>query len=184
MIPQTIRAMISSILFLVVASPLLSPLDAVVSLPSAFAQASEPSNGIIKLAYTKLGVAGGAYQQILYDSSTNSLGLTNISAKATTETEAGRTEISSSQGLSQSQSNKKLTETDQANLRQTITNSGLFQANGTYPPDTSGAQDYTLYILSVTMDNKPRTVIWSSTSSGVPSGLASIATTIDDIASR
>lgn len=179
---RTIKSTISSIILVVVVSlSLLSQLDTNISMPSTFAQ--EPGNPVLKLAYTKLGVAGGNYQQILYDSTTNSLGLTNISAKATAETEAGRTTISSSQGLSQSQSNKKLSETDQSNLRQSITNNGLFQANGIYPPEAAGAQDYTLYILSASMDNKPHTVIWSNTSSGVPSGLASIATTIEELAS-
>jgi hypothetical protein len=159
-------------------------------MPGTFAQGQgevlpSSSKGILKLAYTKLGVAGGTYQQISYDSTTNSFRLTNISSGAkASETEARRTIISSSQRLSQSQSKRKLSEADQMSLRHTITNNGLFQANSIYPPDPGGAQGYTLQILSVTIDNKPYTVIWSSTSSDVPSGLASITKTIEDLASK
>jgi hypothetical protein len=182
-------AMVSSILVsVVIPSYHLSQLDPILSVTNAFAQGqgemAPSSNGTLQLAYTKLGVMSGSYQQIRYDSGTNSLGITNMSAKSTAETEPGKTKISSSQDSSQSQSNKRLTETDLTNLRQTITNSGLFEAVNIYPPDPAGTQDYTLNVLSVTMDNKPRTIIWTSASENVPAGLTSVANTIDDIASR
>jgi hypothetical protein len=165
--------------------------DGTLLMANAFAQASDQgqgdtptSDGVLKLAYTKLGVVNGAYQQILYDSGTNSLGMTNTSAKSTAESESGETKMSSSQDVSQSQSNKKLSETDQANLRVGITNSGLFEAKDVYPPNPAGTQDYILNALSVTMDNRPRTVIWTSTSENVPASLTSIANTIESLASK
>jgi hypothetical protein len=165
--------------------------DDSLSMANAYAQSSgqgqgetPTSNGVLKLAYTKLGVMNGAYQQILYDSGTNSLGMTNTSAKSTTESESGEIRMSSSQDVSQSQSNKKLSETDQANLREGITNSGLFEAKDVYPPNPSGTQDYILNVLSITMDNRPRTVIWTSTSENIPGSLTSIANTIESLASN
>jgi hypothetical protein len=182
-------SMVSSILVSIVIPSYHSfQLDTIFLMTNAFAQGqgetAPSSNGILQLMYTKLGVMSGSYQQIRYDSDTNSLGITNMSAKATAETESGKTKILSSQDSSQSQSNKRLTETDLTNLRQTITNSGLFEANNVYPPDPAGSQDYTLNVLSVTMDNKPRTIIWSSTSENVPTGLTSLANAIEDIISR
>jgi phage tail sheath protein FI len=186
-----ILPLVSSLLAgVVTATYNLPQLNDSLSMANAFAQPSEvqentsSSNGTFQISYTKLGVMNGAYQQILYDSGTNSLGITNTSAKSTTESESGKTQMSSSQGASQSQSNKGLSETDQANLRQAITNSGLFEAEDMYPPAPNGPQDYSLNVLSVTMDNRPRTVIWTSTSENVPATLTSIANTIEDLASR
>jgi hypothetical protein len=190
---QIVITLVSSMLasIVVASTDILQFDDDTVSMANAFAQASDQgqgetpssSNGTLQLAYTKLGVMSGAYQQILYDSGTNSLGMTNTSAKSTAESESGNIKMSSSQDVSQSQSNKKLSETDQANLRQAITSSGLFEAKDIYPPDPAGAQDYSLNVISVTMDNRPRTIIWTSTSESVPAGLTSIAKTIEDLAS-
>jgi hypothetical protein len=190
MILQIATILVSSVLASTIFASyyLLQSDDTTLSMADAFAQASDqgqgetpPSNGIFQIAYTKLGVMSGAYQKILYDSNTNSLGLTNASAHSTAE-ESGKIKMSSSQA--QSQSNKKLSETDQSNLRQAISNSGLFEAKDVYTPNPVGTQDYTLNVISVTMDNRPRTIIWTSTSENVPVGLTSIAKTIEDIASR
>lgn len=181
-----IALMILAILVTIVPSSNISQFLFIMSMPNAFAQTpgESLSNGSLQFAYTKLGVLSGTYQQILYDSNTNSLGLTNISALATAETGAGKTKITSSQDLSQSQSDKKLPDTDQTNLRQSISNNGFFQANSIYPPNPTGAQDYNLNVLSITMDNKSHTVIWTDVSSNVPAGLASIVKTIENIASK
>ena len=154
------------------------------TMKDAFAQAEVASEGNLKLVYTKLGALSGTYQQIMYDSSTNSLGLTNISASATAESEAGKQKLSSSQASSQSQSNKELSESDQSNLRQSIGNSEILKTNAIYPPDTKGAQDYTLNVLGITMGDTSHTAIWTDTSSNVPAGLESLAKTIENFASR
>ena len=188
---QIVITLISSILATnVIASTELQLDDNIVSMTNAFAQASNQgqgetpaSDGVLKVAFTKLGVMNGAFQQILYDSVTNSLGMTNTSAKTTAESESGETRMSSSQDVSQSQSNKRLSQTDQANLREGIANSGLFEANDVYPPSPAGTQDYILNVLSVTMDNRPRTVVWTNTSENVPASLTSVADTIESLAS-
>jgi hypothetical protein len=190
---QIVITLVSSMLAsIVVASTDILQFDGgTLSMANAFAQASDQgqgetpssSNGTFQITYTKLGVLSGAYQKILYDSDTNSLGITNTSASSTAESESGKIKMSSSQAASQSQSNKELSGTDQASLRQAITNSGLFEAMDVYPPNPAGTPDYNLNVISVTMDNRPRTVIWTSTSENVPASLTSIANTIEDLAS-
>jgi hypothetical protein len=78
--------------------------------------------------------------------------------------------MSSSQGLSQSQFDKKLSDIAQTRLRQSISNSGFFQAEGIYPPNPDGSQDYTLGVLGITMDSKSHTAIWVYTFSNIPTG--------------
>jgi hypothetical protein len=91
--------------------------------------------------------------------------------------------MSSSQGLSQSQSDKKLSDSAQTRLRQSMSNSGFFQAEGIYPPNPDGGQDYTLGVLGVTiMDSKSHTVVWSDTSSNIPKGLNSIVKILQETA--
>src|SRR5918999_19756 len=188
-VTTVVSSMLASIV--VASTDILLLDDGTLLMANAFAQASDQgqgdtptSDGVLKLAYTKLGVMNGAYQQILYDSGTNSLGMTNTSAKSTAESESGEIKMSSSQDVSQSQSNKKLSETDQANLRVGLTNSGLFEAKDIYTPNPTGTQDYILNVLSVTMDNRPRTVIWTNTSENVPASLTSVADTIESLASK
>ena len=191
------RQIVITLVLLVLACTVVASTDILqlnngsLSMANAYAQSSSQgqgetptSDGVLRLAYTKLGVMNGAYQQILYDSGTNSLGLTNTSAKITAESESGEIRMSSSQDVSQAQSNKKLSDTDQANLREGITNSGLFEAKDIYPPNPAGTQDYVLSVLSVTMDNRPRTIIWTSTSENVPASLTSIANSIESLASK
>lgn len=152
----------------------------------AFAQSQgeSSSNTALRIAFTRLAVLSGTYQQILYDSTTSSLSLLNISASSTAQTAGGKTNISSSQDLSQSQSDKKLSDADQTSLKQSITNNEFFQTNGIYPPNPARAQDYTLTVLGIIIDTKSHTVIWADTSSNVPAGLNSIVKILEDIASK
>lgn len=142
------------------------------------------SNAALRIVFTKLGVLSGTYQQILYDSTTRALSILNISASSTAQTEGGKRKLSSSQGLSQSQSDKKLTDSAQTKLRQSINNSGFFQADGIYPPNPDGAKDYTLVVLGINMDSKSHTVIWADTSSSTSTGLNSVVKILEDIASK
>jgi hypothetical protein len=148
-----------------------------------FAQASnDATTPNLQFSYTKLGVLSGAFQRISYNSETKTLGLSNISASSTV-TETGK--ISSSQQASQSQSNKRLTETDERNLLDTITRNGFFEANSVYPPSTAANQeDYILHVLAISVDGKTHTVLWTDSSSNVPAGISSIAQTIEIMVSN
>ena len=183
----TVATLIFALIGLMISlSSINQPLHFIFPVTNAFGQSDgeSPSDGSLKLAYTKLGVLSGAYQKILYDSNTKSVGLTNISASLIAEKEPGREIISSSQGLSQSQSSSKtLSDTDQMNLIQNL-NNGFFQANSIYPPDPSGAQDYTLNVLSATLDNRSHSVIWTDTSMNVPAVLNSIVNTIESAVAK
>ena len=128
--------------------------------------------GIITFTYTKLGVLSGSYERILYDSKTNGLSVSN------------NTSVFDS-GMSSSRANsKQVSASDEKNLEQLIDKNGFFQANSIYPPNTADAQDYTLHILNIKMDNRLHTVLWADTSSSVPAGLLSIAEVIENIASK
>ncbi len=142
----------------------------------------ESTSHDFRFSYTKLGVSNGSYQRILYDSETNSLRLNNIST-AVSEKDSGR--LSLSQGQSQSQSNKQISDSDQKNLRQMIDRNGFFQTNGTYPaPDTGVKENYdTLYVLSIEMDSRLHTVIWTDTSENIPTVIQSIVKAIEKISS-
>jgi len=133
-----------------------------------------------KFSYSKLGMYSGSYQRILYDSETNSLRLNNIST-AINENESGR--LSFSQGQSQSQSNKQISNSDQKNLQQMIGQNGFFETNSMYPPpDTGINENYdTLYVLSIEMDNRVHTVIWTDTSENIPTAIKSIVKAIEKI---
>jgi hypothetical protein len=148
-----------------------------------FAQASNDATTTnLQFSYTKLGVLGGVFQRISYNSETKTLGLNNISASSTV-TETGK--ILSSQQASQSQSNKQLTETDERNLLETITRNGFFQANSVYPPSTTASQkDYLLHVLAISVDGKMHTVLWTDSSSNVPAGISSVVQTIENMASN
>ena len=147
-----------------------------------FAQTSNDATTNLEFSYIELRVLSGSFQRITYNSETKTLGLNNISASSSIS-DTGR--ILSSQQASQSQSNKQLSETDERNLQDIITKSGFFQANSVYPPSTTAnQQDYTLHILSVVMDGKTYTVLWTDTSSDVPVGLTSVAQAIENLASK
>jgi hypothetical protein len=144
----------------------------------AFAQTESSADTGLQFAYTKIGVLGGLYQRVSYDSETKSLALSGLAAEVK-NTDSG---ISSSQQSSQSQSNKKLSESEENNARQMINTIGFFQANGVYPPDDTKSQNYMLNILSIKLDNRTHTVLWSDTSSNVPSGIVSLGQAIEKLA--
>jgi hypothetical protein len=144
----------------------------------AFAQTASSADTGLQFAYTKIGVLGGLYQRISYDSETKSLALSSLSA-AIKNTESG---ISSSQQASQSQSNTKLSESEENNLKQMINTSGFFGTKAVYPPNETDSPNYMLHILSVKLDNRTHTVLWSDTSSNVPSGTVSLAQAIEKLA--
>jgi hypothetical protein len=136
-----------------------------------------------RFAFTKLGVLGGIYQRISYDSQTNALSLNNISA-AIEATDSGGL-FSSQQASSQSQSNKQISEADENNLKQTIYKNGFFEADSAYPPpNTTRPQNYTLYVLSIKMDDRLHTVLWANTSNNVAPGLLSIVQALQKVASK
>jgi hypothetical protein len=175
------RQILTITLFLIVTSPLMVTLNTktIISTPTIFAQTSDitprtdlPSAGIITFTYTKLGVLSGNYQRILYDSKTNGLSLSNN----TSVLDAG---VSSSQS-----SAKQVSDSDEKNLEQLINKNGFFQANSIYPPNPTEAQDYTIHILNVRMDNRSHTVLWADTSNNVPPGLLSIVQQIENLASQ
>jgi hypothetical protein len=147
-----------------------------------FAQASNDATTNLQFSYTKLGVLNGAYQRISYNSETRTLGLSNTSASSTIS-ETGK--ILSSQQASQSQSNKQLSEIDERNLLNTINRNGFFETNSVYPPSTNANQkDYLLHVLAISANGKMHTVLWTDSSSNVPTGISSIAQTIENLASN
>jgi hypothetical protein len=173
---------------LIMATPLIGssfpdlPMMLDIQWAKVFAQASnDVTTTSLQFSYTKLGVLNGAYQRISYNSETRTLGLSNTSASSTIS-ETGK--ILSSQQASQSQSNKQLSETDERNLLDTITRNGFFEANSVYPPSTTANQkDYLLHVLAISVDGKMHTVLWTDSSSNVPSGISSTAQMIENMAS-
>jgi hypothetical protein len=173
-LPLILAGPVTSMHVLLVANtPLVSPY----AIP-AFAQTASSGDTGLQFAYTKIGVLGGLYQRVSYDSETKTLALTGLSA-AVENTDSG---ISSSQQASQSQSNKKLSESEENNARQMINRSGFFQANSVYPPNETKSQNYMLHILAMKLDNRTHTVLWSDTSSNVTSGIVSLAQAIEKLA--
>src|SRR5918996_2097468 len=145
-----------------------------------FAQPSNDATTNLQFSYTKLGVFSGGYQRISYSSETKTLGLSNTSASSTIA-ETGK--ILSSQQASQSRSNKQLSETDERNLLDTFTKNGFFKANSVYPPSTANQEDYILHVLAISVNGKTHTVLWTDSSSKVPTGISSIAQRIENMAS-
>jgi hypothetical protein len=145
---------------------------------------SNSSDISLRIAFTKLGVLGGIYQLIFYDSKTDVLTLGYISAAAVEATDSD-TSFSSQQGSSsQSQSNKQISEADENNLKQTIYKNGFFEADSVYPPNATRPQNYTLYVLSIKMDDRLHTVLWANTSNNVAPGLLSIVQALQKVASK
>jgi hypothetical protein len=138
----------------------------------------------LKFSYSVLGVSSGNYQRILYDSETNSLRLTNISA-AVKENESGSLSLSQRHSQSQFQSNRQIADSDKNNLQKIIDDNGFFQTNGTYlRPNTGENENYdTLYVLSIEMDNRHHTVIWTDATENIPTVLQSIVKAIEKISS-
>jgi hypothetical protein len=133
-----------------------------------------------------LRVLGGEYQKIVYDSVTNSIALTKISASSTLATSVGKAKSRSKQFRSQSQthSSKKIPDSQREQLLQTIMSNEFFQTDVFYPPDPMGTQDYILTVLAVECEGKTRTTIWADTSRNVPEGLISITKAVQEIASE
>jgi hypothetical protein len=133
-------------------------------------QPGSSSDAGLKFAYTKLGVLGGIYQLVSYDSTTDVLTLRSSAAAIPQE----------SNNQSNTQSSGQLSESEKNNLKQLINDNGFFEANSFYPPSTKGAQNYTLlYVLSITVDNSLHTVLWTDVSNNVPAGLLSIVQAIE-----
>jgi hypothetical protein len=138
-------------------------------------QQGSSSDADLKFAYTKLGVLGGIYQLISYDSTTDTLTLRSTAAAMPQESNTQ----SNFQNFQNSQS-RQLSESEKNNLKQLVDDNGFFEANSFYPPSTKGAQNYTsLYVLSITMDNRLHTVLWTDASNNVPAGLLSVAQAIE-----
>jgi hypothetical protein len=142
----------------------------------------ESTSHDFRFSYTKLEISNGSYQRILYDSETNSLRLNNVSS-AINKNESGR--LSLYQGQFQSQSNKQISDSSQKNLQKMVEQNGFFQTNSIYaPPDTGSNENYdTLYALSIEMDNKAHTVIWTDASENIPTTILSIVKAIEKIIS-
>lgn len=133
-------------------------------------QPGSSSDAGLKFAYTKLGVLGGIYQLVSYDSTTDVLTLRSSAAAIPQE----------SNNQSNTQSSGQLSESEKNNLKQLINDNGFFEANSFYPQSTKGAQNYTLlYVLSITVDNSLHTVLWTDVSNNVPAGLLSIVQAIE-----
>ena len=138
---------------------------------------SSSDSSLLRLVYLKVGVLDGDYQRISYDSNTNALSV----SKSSFGTNASGGSSTSASGGSSTSSVKRLSETEQKSLEQLINKSGFFAVSSVYPPGTSGTQDYTLYTLSITMNDRLHTVLWADTSSNVPDGLLSIVQAIENM---
>jgi hypothetical protein len=133
-------------------------------------QSGSSSDAGLKFAYTKLGVLGGIYQLISYDSTTDVLTLRSSAAAIP----------QGSNNQSNTQSSGQLSESEKNSLKQLINDNGFFEANSYYPQSTKGAQNYTLlHVLSVTVDNRLHTVLWTDASNNVPASLLSIVQAIE-----
>jgi hypothetical protein len=128
-------------------------------------------------------VLGGEYQKIVYDSVTNSIALTKVSASSTLARSEGkaRTRSKRFQSQSQTQSSKKISNSQREQLVQTIMSSEFFQTDVFYPPDPIGTQDYILMVLAIKFEDKTHATIWADTSRNVPAGLISIVKAIQEI---
>jgi hypothetical protein len=136
--------------------------------PTTTTNSSPSSSGssLIRLVYTKVGVLDGNYQRVSYDSNTNVLSVSKSIFGANASSTSGT---------------ERLPDAKQKSLEQLINKNGFFAASSIYPPRTTGTQDYTLYILSITMNNRLHTVLWADTSSNVPNGLLSIVQAIENM---
>jgi hypothetical protein len=133
----------------------------------------------VKVAYTRLGVLDGIYQQILYDSATNFISITENVALSKT----GQRTKTSTHALSQSQFRRRLSHVEYNKLIRSLADNRFHQLEGDFSPDPSGPQDYTLNVLSANMNNIVHTVIWSDASTDLAADLNPILGTIRDIAS-
>ena len=130
-----------------------------------------------------MAALGGFYQRILYDSATNALSLTKISASSTIGTQRQKGKNKSKQNQSVSQSNKKIDDTEREKIVQSLMRNEYFQTSIFYPPDFTESHEHILTILAVNLDGRLHTVIWTDTSGNLPTGLQSIVEAIQKIAS-
>jgi hypothetical protein len=137
---------------------------------------------VLKIAHSELGAIGGTLQRILYDSATNSLALTKISASLTAEIPGGKAKRRLKQTQSQSQLSKKLSHPDKEKLEQIVTGNGFFETDVFYPPDLKESQHYALFVLSVVLDDKLHTVVWTDTSRNVPTCLNLVIEALQEVA--
>jgi hypothetical protein len=128
-----------------------------------------------------LRLLGGDYQKIVYDSVTNSIALTKVSASSTLAWPEGNARTRSKQSQSQTQSSKKISNSQREQLVQTIMSNEFFQTDVFYPPDPIGTQDNILMALAIKFEDKTHATIWADTSRNVPAGLISIVKAIEDI---
>ena len=134
-----------------------------------------PTTGL-KFVYTTFGILNGTYQRLAYNSETGSLAQSSISAAAD--------DGGVSQRATQSQSNKQISDSDARNLEQMINNNRFFEMNGFYPPSATGAQDYLVHVLSVTLNDRTHSVLWTDQSNNLPAELLSIANTIEELSAK
>jgi hypothetical protein len=126
---------------------------------------------VLKFVYTTFGILNGTYQRLTYDSETGSLTQSSLSA-------AGG-DGGVSQRAAQSQSNKQILDADARNLDQMINNNRFFEMNSFYPPSATGAQDYLVHVLSITLNSRTHSVLWTDQSNNLPAELLSITNTIE-----
>jgi hypothetical protein len=84
----------------------------------------------------------------------------------------------------QSQSNKQISDSDARNLKQMINNNRFFEISGFYPPRAIGVQDYLIHVLSVTLNSRTHSVLWTDQSNNLPTELLSIANTIKGLSAK
>jgi hypothetical protein len=129
---------------------------------------------VLKIAYTKLAVIGETLQRILYDSVSNSLALTKVSTLSVARTSGGKI------NQSQVQLNKKISEIEKENLAQIIIHNGFFETDVFYPPDLTESQQ-TLFVLSVVLDSRLHTVVWTDASKNVPTYLNKVIESLQEL---
>lgn len=136
-----------------------------------------PSTTGLKFVYTTFGILNGTYQRLTYDSETGSFAQSSFSA-------ADGSDVGVSQRAAQSQSNKQISDSDARNLEQMINNNRFFELNGFYPPSATRAQDYLIHVLSVTLNGRTHSVLWTDQSNNLPTELLSIANTIEALSAK
>ena len=125
--------------------------------------AETPPTTDLKFVYTTFGILNGTNQRIAYDSETDSLAQSSLSAAGS--------DGGVSQMAAQSQSNKQISDSDAINLEQMINSA-------------TGAQDYLIHVLSVTLNSRTHSVLWTDQSNNLPAELLSIANTIEGLSAK
>jgi hypothetical protein len=118
---------------------------------------------------------------MVYDSVTNYIALTKVSASSTLAGSEGKGGTRSKQSQSQTHSSKKISNSQKEQLLQTIMSNEFFQTDVFYPPDPNRTQDYILMVLAIKFEGKTHATIWADTSRNVPAGLISIVKAIQEI---